>query len=201
MNHLLSTLDESLRGEAKIFQLTGNKTLKNLLEFVNIKMGLQSLSHGVEYAAVVGQNSINDRLTRLENMMEKLLTDHTSQNNRRFYSNYQKSGHFFGNCFALRKCFNCNKKDHIAQNCKKTHSAPTTVNSLEGFTKEHLEPEKRTLINVCVSDKLVSFLCDTGSQYTIITRKTYDSLPNKPHCHHLTPQELALMDIPFVLMA
>ena len=40
MNHLLSTLDESLRGEAKIFQLTGNKTLENLLEFVNTKMGL-----------------------------------------------------------------------------------------------------------------------------------------------------------------
>ena len=32
MNDLLSTLDESLRGEAKIFQLTGNKTLENLLE-------------------------------------------------------------------------------------------------------------------------------------------------------------------------
>ena len=61
MNHLLSTLDESLRGEAKIFQLTGNKTLENLLEFVNTKVGLQSFSHGVEYAAIAGQNSTNDR--------------------------------------------------------------------------------------------------------------------------------------------
>ena len=52
MNHLLSTLDGSLRGEAKIFQLTGNKTLETLLEFVNTKMGLQSFSHGVEYAAM-----------------------------------------------------------------------------------------------------------------------------------------------------
>ena len=66
----LSTLDESLRGEAKIFQLTGNKTLENLLKFVNTKMGLQLLSHDVEYAAIAGQNSTNnDRLTRLENMM------------------------------------------------------------------------------------------------------------------------------------
>ena len=78
MNHLLCTLDESLRGEAKIFQLTGNKTLENLVEFVNTKMGLQSFGHGVEYAAIVGQNSTNDCLTRLENMMEKLLTDRTS---------------------------------------------------------------------------------------------------------------------------
>ena len=41
MNHLINTLDESLRGEAKIFQLPGNKSLENLLEFVNTKMDLQ----------------------------------------------------------------------------------------------------------------------------------------------------------------
>ena len=48
------------------------------------------------------------------------------------------------------------------------------------MTKEHLEPEQHTLINGRVSDKPVSFLYDTGFQCTIITRKTYDSLPNKP---------------------
>ena len=41
MSHLISTLDESLRGKAKIFQPAGNKILENLLEFVNFKMGLQ----------------------------------------------------------------------------------------------------------------------------------------------------------------
>ena len=41
LNHLISTLDESLRGQAKIFQLAGNKTLENLLEFVNTRMSLQ----------------------------------------------------------------------------------------------------------------------------------------------------------------
>ena len=143
-------------------------------------MGLQSLSHGVEYAAIAGQNSTNDRLTRLENVMEKLLTDRTSQNNRPFCCNYQKPGHFVGNCFALRKCFHCIEKGHIAKNRKKTHSAPTAINSFEDLTKEDLQPEQRTLINVHVSDEPVSFLYDTGSQYTIITRKTYDSLLNKP---------------------
>ena len=180
MNHLLSTLDESLRGQAKIFQLTANKALENLLEFLNTKMDLLSFRHGIEYVAISCQNSTNDRPARLENMMEKLLTDPTSQNNRLFGSICQKPGHFVGNCFSLRKCFNCNQKDHIAKNSKKTHSAPATVNSLEGLTKEHLEPEQRTLINVCVSDQPVSFLYDTGSPYTIITRKTYGSLPNKP---------------------
>ena len=113
-------------------------------------------------------------------MMEKLLTDRTSQNNRPFCGNCQKRGHFVGNCFTLRKCFNCNEKSHIAKNCKKMHSAPTTVNSLDGLTKEHLEPQHRTLIKVRESDKPVSFLYVTGSQHKIITRKTYDSLPNKP---------------------
>ena len=106
--------------------------------------------------------------------------DRTSQNNRTFCSNCQKPGHFVGNCFALRKCFSCNEKDHITKNCNKTHSAPTTVNLRECFTKEHLEPEQRTLINFRVSDKPISLLYDTGSQYIIITRKTYDSLPNNP---------------------
>ena len=78
MSHLISTLDESLRGKAKIFQRAGNKTLENLLEFVNTKMGLQWFSHSVEYAATVGQNSTNDQLTRIEDMMKNLLTDHTS---------------------------------------------------------------------------------------------------------------------------
>ena len=84
MNHLLSTLDESLKGEVKMSELTEHKTFENLLESINTKMGLQTFSHGDEYAAIADQNSINDCLTRLENMMEKLLTDPTSQNNRPF---------------------------------------------------------------------------------------------------------------------
>ena len=59
------------------------------------------------------------------------------------------------------------------------HSAPATVNSLERLQKENLEAEQRTLINVCIGGKPVSLLYDTGSQYTIITRKASDSLPNK----------------------
>ena len=143
-----------------------------MLEFVNTKVGLQSFSHAVEYAAIVGQNSTNDCLTRPENIMEKLLTDRTSQNNRLFCSNCQKPDHFVGNCFALRKCFNCKDKGHIAKNCNKPHSAPATINSLEGLSKEQFEPEQRTLIKVRVSDKSVSFLYDTGCQYTFITKKT-----------------------------
>ena len=58
MNHLLSTLDESLRGEAKISELTEHKIFENLLESVNTKMGLQTFSHGDEYAAIADQTPL-----------------------------------------------------------------------------------------------------------------------------------------------
>ena len=169
-----------------------------MLEFVNTKMGLQSFNHCVEYGAIAGQNFTNDRLTRI-----KLLVDRTSQINRQFCSNCQKPGHFVCNCFALRKCFNCNEKGQIAKNCNKTRSAPATIDSLEGLTKEHLVPEHRTLISVCASNEPVPFLYDTGSQYTNITRKTNenDLPPNKLSFPRLATQELALMGIRFILMA
>ena len=50
-------------------------------------------------------------------------------------------------------------------------SVPATISLLEGLTKEHLEPEQRTLIKVRLNDKPVPFLYETGSQYTIITEK------------------------------
>ena len=56
-----------------------------------------------------------------------------------FYSNFQMPGQSFGNCFAFKKCLNCNEKCHIPKNCEKTHSAPTAINLHEGLTTEHLE--------------------------------------------------------------
>ena len=95
-----------------------------------------------------GHNCTGDCLTRVENMMEKLLKDPTSQNNKSFCSNCQKPGHSAGNCLTFRKCFNCNEKGHIAKNCKKTHSTQAKINSLKSFTKEYLEPEQHTLARV-----------------------------------------------------
>lgn len=97
--------------------------------------------------------------------------------------------------------FQLQRESQIAKNCNKTRSAPATIDSLEGLTKEHLVSEHRTLISVCASNEPVPFLYDTGSQYTNITRKTNDSPPNKPPFPRLAPQELALMGIRFVLMA
>ena len=83
-------------------------------------MGLQSFSHSVEYGALTYHIFSNNPLTRHENMMERILTDQTAQNNRPFCSNCQKPGHLVDNCFALWKCFSCNENGHMDKNCKKT---------------------------------------------------------------------------------
>ena len=38
MNHVVSNLEDDLRQDAKVFQLTENKSLENLLEFIVTKM-------------------------------------------------------------------------------------------------------------------------------------------------------------------
>lgn len=161
IKYLLSTLDESLRREAKIFQLTGIKTQENVSEFVNSKMGLQPFSHGVEYTVIEGHNSINDLLTILGNMTKNLLINSTSQNNRLFGSNFQKPGYSVGNCFTFRRYLNCNEKCHITKNCKKNSGVPATINLHENLTTEYMQPEQRNIIKVTVTDRHVSFLFDT----------------------------------------
>lgn len=43
MNHITSNLDETLRAEAKIFQLSGKDSLEHLLKFIETKSGTNSL--------------------------------------------------------------------------------------------------------------------------------------------------------------
>ena len=97
MNHLLSTLDEILRGEAKIFQLTGNKTLRNFLEFVNTKMGIQSLSHSVEYAAIVDQNCTHERISHQRCSVKNVFLE-ISQNSQ---ENTYTRGGIWHRCFPV----------------------------------------------------------------------------------------------------
>ena len=129
-------------------------------------MGLQSFSHGVEYVAKEAHNCTNDPLTRPEKMMGSF---QQIALRKLFSSNCQKPGNSVGNCFSLRKCFNCNEKGHVAKNFKKTHSAPASINSFKDLTTEHLEQAQPILIKVLVSDIHVFFLCDTGSHYITIT--------------------------------
>lgn len=44
LNHITGNLDDSLRTEAKLFQLTGNDSIETLLEILSTKMSSKSLS-------------------------------------------------------------------------------------------------------------------------------------------------------------
>ena len=79
INHIISNLEEDLRQKAKIFQLSGNKSLENLLEFIVTKMEGNHLK--LKYEPNVAYGSVptttnagkdGDRLDRLEQMVNNI---------------------------------------------------------------------------------------------------------------------------------
>ena len=75
INHVVSGLSEEIRSQAKILQLTGNKSLECLLELVEDKLSGNMLF--VNSSTVRDKNNApkveSDRITRLEQMFETLL--------------------------------------------------------------------------------------------------------------------------------
>ena len=75
INHEVSGLSEEIRSQAKILQLTGNKSLNCLLELVEDKLSENMLF--VNSSTVRDKNNApkveSDRITRLEQMFETLL--------------------------------------------------------------------------------------------------------------------------------
>ena len=76
INHVISNLDEEMRQEAKIFQLGGNKSLENLLEFLATKMegnSLQPRFDAYTYGTVpLATGGVDNRLERMEKIMASL---------------------------------------------------------------------------------------------------------------------------------
>ena len=79
INHIISNLEEDLRQEAKIFQLSGNKSLENVLEFIVTKMEGNHLK--LKYEPNVAYGSVptttnagkdGDRSDRLEQMVNNI---------------------------------------------------------------------------------------------------------------------------------
>ena len=77
MNHILSTLEDSLREDAKILQLSGNVKTGNILELMTAKLS-KGFSPLQPIAAAAHSVHNNDRLFKLENLVEKL-TNQVSQ--------------------------------------------------------------------------------------------------------------------------
>ena len=75
INHVVSGLSEEIRSQAKILQLTGNKSLECLLELVEDKLSGNMLF--VNSSTVRDKNNApkveSDRITKLEQMFETLL--------------------------------------------------------------------------------------------------------------------------------
>ena len=67
VNHVMEHLD------AKILQLTGNTSLKNLLEFIETK--LEGNFMNVNETKIISQKFNETLLDRLKNMLEKLVTN------------------------------------------------------------------------------------------------------------------------------
>ena len=79
INHVVSNLEEDMRQDAKVFQLTGNKSLENLLEFIVTKFEGNTLKPksevtNVAYGSVpIATGGSNDGIDRLEKMMPTIL--------------------------------------------------------------------------------------------------------------------------------
>ena len=75
INHVVSSLSEEIRSQAKILQLTGNKSLECLLELVEDKLSGNMLF--VNSSTALDKNNASkvesDRITKLEQMFETLL--------------------------------------------------------------------------------------------------------------------------------
>ena len=132
INHVVSGLSEEIRLQAKILQLTGNKSLECLLELAEDKLSGNMLF--VNSSTVRDKNNApkveSDRITKLEQMFETLLKkiDNIDEcKSKQIYGHCGKANHAESSCFKLKTCFKCNPKRHIAKFCKQNDSETASL--------------------------------------------------------------------------
>ena len=179
INHVVPNLEEDMRQDERVFQLTGDKSLENLLEFIVIKM--EGNTHkpksevtNVTYGSVpIATGGSNDRIDRLEKMISTILkkiNDKTlsqslnpltksSQQDICLFCN--KSGHVGSKCFKRRKCYACEKIGSIAKFC--TESQQSSTVALFENTDPNSRPAHCTMVNVEIGGENVEDLYDTVS--------------------------------------
>eukprot|EP00795_Rhopilema_esculentum_P006559 gene6559-12057_t len=204
-NHVLSQLDSSIQEPAKLLQLTGKCTLESLLELINSKVAdnpynIATAKASFETAAT--SYSSNDRVDRLEKMVEKLCfrMDEMSKGaeglkKTEACSNCGANGHDRSRCYKLKTCYQCGMKGHISKHCRQKREnshAPKNgrVSSSAGrMTEENqinvengvaLKPVPRIMLKLNIGGSDMDILYDPGSMYTMITRCAYDELKIKP---------------------
>ena len=117
--------------------------------------------------------------------------DHNTQGNKNTICDHcHKTGHVSSNCFQLKTCFKCKKKGHISKYCKEQNnshvntSAGQVLKANKNIAYAHenvkLESVQRIKVTAVISGQKVEFLYDPGSEYTILPRRLYETLINKP---------------------
>ena len=116
-------LEEDMRQDAKVFELTGNKSLKNLLEFIvtklegntlKLKSEVTNVAYGAAPIATGRSNDCRDRAEKRMATILKKIDDKTASQSSNplakssqpdIYSFYNKPGHVGSKCFKRRKCY------------------------------------------------------------------------------------------------
>ena len=204
-NHVLSQLDSSIQEPAKLLQLTGKCTLESLLELINSKVAdnpYNIATAKASFETATTSYSSNDRVDRLEKMVEKLCfrMDEMSKgaeglNKAEACSNCGANGHDRSRCYKLKTCYHCGMKGHISKHCRKKREnsqAPkngrvsssagrmTAESQINGENGVALKPVPRIMLKLNIGGSDMDILYDPGSMYTMITRRAYDELKIKP---------------------
>ena len=116
LNYITLHLEDSLRTEARLFQLNGNKSLETLLEFISTKFMCSSFRVNTSLQASASSfipptpsNIYENRLDKLEGMMAKVLTrlddkerEPSHRRNKSVCQFCKKPGHTEERCFKKK---------------------------------------------------------------------------------------------------
>ena len=159
---------------------------------------MNSESYNFLVTASASSRSSENRIDRLESLVEKLATQvstlATDPGKNRYSvdltcEHCHKRGHTKSRCFKLMTCTKCSKIGHIAKFCTESeHSQPpstsateTEINSSTTETENVSLPNApRIVLPISISNQNLEFLYDPGSMFTMIPRANYKKLTKKP---------------------
>lgn len=134
LNHVTGSLEDNIKKDVTILQLTGNKSLENLLELVSSKMEGNFLAVSetklVKNSSVQG-GDVNSRLNKLESMFERLLDEQKPRERTNCCQFCGKTNHKSSDCFKNKTCFVCKKKGHISKFCRQKNTNNSTNNTVQ----------------------------------------------------------------------
>ena len=205
INDVVGKLDPSVQEHLKVLQLTGNCKLETFLELAKSKMGEHSITNTFLSSAAMGytapsssSNNVSlftNRMDRLEKMVEGLASNIASTSISRGPCGECRGNHETSRCFKFKTCFFCHQKGHIAQFCPK--KIPSAAVRYDPSTRSMPISKGRIMIDLRVQDNKVTFLNDTGSDFTMMTLKDFNELSNKPALTATNKIGFGVQNVPF----